>query len=212
MLKTSEKKVAKPMIPFLIIGLLGAYIKRPILFFLTTVLSFPHFKKRIDIDLPKDFINSTALMAWIYIRLSKSMSQEKAFEITRAAILCTGLAVQQGSFKVVEEVRSFDNLKKYHKITSNEGSTRLNDLEIIESSDDRYVFKIKTCMFYNLFLHLGVPELTKIMCSIDNAIFNTYMPEELIFHRDSLANRIVDGRKECLFIIENKAQEQTVNH
>lgn len=33
------------------------------------------------------------------------------------------------------------------------------------------------------FTELGVPELTTVMCEMDNAIFNTYLPEEVSFHR-----------------------------
>ena len=59
-------------------------------------------------------------------------------------------------------------------------------------------------MFYELFTHLKVSELTSIMCSIDNAIFNTYMPEELVFHRNGMDNTLLKGHKYCEFIIENK--------
>ncbi len=204
MLKTNKEKVAKPIKPLMIIGVLGAYLKKPKLFFFSTILTFPKFKKTIKLDLPKEFINSSGLMAWLYIRLGRKIGKKKAFEIVRATILSTGLAVQQANFKNVEEERSFSNLIKYQKLTNSEGDTKLNEMEVIEESDDKYSFKIKSCMFYDFFTHVGVGELTEIMCSIDNAIFNSYLPEKLIFHRDGLNNRIVDGNSECIFIIEKK--------
>ncbi len=36
-----------------------------------------------------------------------------------------------------------------------------------------------------------------IMCSIDNAIYNTYLPEKLIFQRNGLNNTIPDGNEYC---------------
>jgi hypothetical protein len=57
-------------------------------------------------------------------------------------------------------------------------------------------------MFYELFKHLGVPELTIIMCSIDNLIFNSYLPEKITFHRNVVNNRMVDSAHECMFVIE----------
>ena len=75
-------------------------------------------------------------------------------------------------------------------------------MEIIEKTEDRYVFKVTKCMFYEFFKYLEVPELTRIMCSIDNAIFNSYLPEKIIFHRDGINNRIADGASECMFVIE----------
>jgi hypothetical protein len=58
-------------------------------------------------------------------------------------------------------------------------------------------------MFYEFFKHLEVPELTTIMCSIDNAIFNSYLPEKITFHRNGINNRMVDGASECIFVMEN---------
>ena len=51
-------------------------------------------------------------------------------------------------------------------------------------------------MLYELFKELGVPELTSIMCSIDNAIFNSYLPNEVIFKRSP---GIQYGKEECEF-------------
>lgn len=75
-------------------------------------------------------------------------------------------------------------------------------MEIIEQTDNRYVYKVTKCMFYEFFKYLGVPELTRIMCSIDNAIFNSYLPEKIIFHRNGVNNRMVDGASECMFVME----------
>jgi len=56
-------------------------------------------------------------------------------------------------------------------------------MEIIEDSKTEYIFKVTKCMFYSLFEKLGVPELTSTMCSVDNAIFNFYLPNSIVFSR-----------------------------
>ena len=93
---------------------------------------------------------------------------------------------------------------KYQQKANNEGSTKLNALKIIEQSESRYEFRVTRCVFYELFNYLKIPELTAIICSIDNAIFNTYLPEKLIFHRNGLNNTIPQENKYCEFVIENK--------
>jgi hypothetical protein len=75
-------------------------------------------------------------------------------------------------------------------------------MEIVEKSDKKYSFKVTRCLFYEFFDELNIPELTAIMCSVDNAIFNSYLPEELIFHRDGLNKTIVAGSKYCTFTVE----------
>lgn len=202
MLKTNINNIAKPSNPMIIIGVLKGYINNPILFFIKTILTFKRFKKTIKMDLPTEFINSTGLIAWLYIRLKEKVGKENAYEIIRATILCSGLAVQQANFRNVEEERTFENLVKYQKRVKNEGTTKLNKMEIIEETDGRYVYKVTKCMFYELFKSLEVPELTRVMCSIDNAIFNSYLPEKVTFHRNGINNRMVDGALECMFVME----------
>lgn len=203
-LKTNTEIVAIPSVSLILIGILKGYIRNPIGFVIKSKFTFRKFKSSIDFNLPKEFIDSTSFMAHLYIRLKKKIGEEKAFEVIRAAILTYGLAIQQASFRNVEDVRSFENLKKYQQKTNNEGITKLNTMEIIEENKSRYEFRVTRCVFHELFSYLEVPELTSIMCSIDNAIFNTYLPEKLIFHRNGLNKTIAAGSEYCEFVIENK--------
>jgi hypothetical protein len=59
-----------------------------------------------------------------------------------------------------------------------------------------------------VYTELGIPELTKLMCAVDNAIFNTYLPEKITFHRNGIGNRIVDGAPACHFVIQCHDQEE----
>ena len=200
----NKEEIAKPSSFLILLGVLKGYLKSPLLFLITSKMTFKKFRKNIQLDLPNDFIETSGFMAWLYIRLKNKIGQEKAFEILRAGILTSGLAIQQANYRNVEVPRNFKNLKKYQQKTNKEGSTKLNTMEIVEESDTKYEFRVTRCLFYELFTHLEVPELTSIMCSIDNAIFNTYLPEKLIFHRNGLNKTLLDGNEYCEFVIENK--------
>jgi len=208
MLKNNKNMFAKPSNALIIIGVLKGYIKNPVMFFLSSVISFKKYRRRLNSNLPKDFLNSSGLIAWLYIRLKEKVRKEEAYEIIRTAVLCSGLAVQQSNFRNVEDKRTFENLIKNQKNAKENGSTKLNEMKIIEESDNRYIFKVTKCMFYDFFSSQGVPELTKIMCSIDNAIFSSYLPERIIFHRNGVGNRISDGSKECLFFVEKVVENK----
>jgi hypothetical protein len=175
---------------------------------LTTVLTLPKFRKRLPPDLPSDFVQLIVLQTWMYIRLKDRVSPEKAYEIMRACILPIGLALQQGSFRAVEAPRTFENLVAYQQRTNREGPTRWNKMDIVEQSDHRYEFRVSECMFHELYSQLGIPEMTRLMCEVDNAILNSYLPEEVTFHRNGLGNRLADGARACHFVLEHHAPPQ----
>lgn len=133
------------------------------------------------------------------------MNKNKAFEVTRAVVLTTGLAIQQANFRNVEDERTYSNLIRYQKRTNREGTTKLNTMKIIEETENRYEFIVTRCLFYEFFNKLGIKELTSIMCSVDNAIFGSYMGDELIFHRRGKENTIFNGKSECRFVIEKNS-------
>lgn len=202
MLKTNTDQPGKANKALMAFGILQGYIRNPLWFLLSTLLTLPGFKKQLPGDVPREFVEITALQTWMYMRLKERVGQETAYEIVRAFVLPVGLAIQQGNFRNVEAPRTFDNLIQYQQRTNQEGPTRWNTMEILEQSDCRYEFRVHTCMFHELYTSLGIPELTRLMCEVDNAIFNTYLPEEVTFHRNGIGNRIADGAPMCHFVIE----------
>ena len=204
MLKSDIENPARPSVLFMAYAILKGYLKSPLLLLFGTLLTLPSFKKGIPKDLPEDFVKTVALQGWLYIRLKDRVGQEKAYEIMRAVILPIALAVQQGNFRSVEAGRTFESLKHYQQRTNREGPTRWNRMEIDEQNEKRYAFRVKNCLFYEFFSCIGAPELTRFMCATDNAIFGSYLPEEVTFHRNGLYNTIADGASECRFVLENK--------
>jgi hypothetical protein len=66
------------------------------------------------------------------------------------------------------------------------------------------VVRVTRCLYHELATSVGVPELTPVVCQIDNAGFHSYLPDEVIFHRGGPGHRIADGSKECRFVWERK--------
>ncbi|HOP03384.1 MAG TPA: L-2-amino-thiazoline-4-carboxylic acid hydrolase [Tenuifilaceae bacterium] len=203
-LKNTEKnESATPSSSIILLGVLKGYLNNPIWFLIQSKITFKKIRRGINLEFSEEFINTSGFMAWLYIRLREKIGQEKAFEIMRAGILTTGLAIQQANFRNVEKKRTFENLRKFQQKLNKEGITKQNKMEILEESDKKYEFKVTSCAFFELFSHLNVPELTSIMCSVDNAIFNSYLPEKIVFHRNGINHTIAAGHKYCEFVIEN---------
>ncbi len=200
-LKTNNNTIAKPVSFCVLLGVIKGYISNPLLFIILTKLSFKRYLKKFTIDFPQKFIKEYAFIAWLYLRLTKKIGKKNAFEVLRASILTTGIAIQQANFRTVEAERNFENLVYYQKKAKENGSTKLNKMEIITETTNKYEYRITKCSFYEIFNILGVPELTTIFCSIDNAIFCSYLPEKITFHRNGIGNTIADGNKYCEFVI-----------
>lgn len=203
MLKSSVEHPGQPNKGLMALGILQGYLENPLGFFIRTILTLPKFKKQLPQEFPQEFVRANALQAWMYMRLKAHMGQERAYEVVRAFVLPIGLALQQGNFRSVEAPRSFENLITYQQRTNREGITRWNKMQILEQSESKYEIRVSRCMYYDFYSSLGIPEMTRLMCAVDNAIFNSYLPEKVTFHRNGIGNRIVDGASACHFVLEH---------
>ena len=186
----------------ILVHLIAREIKFPRLFLMKCKLTVGRFKKTIDPRFPKNLIDLAALPLWVYLNLKKRIGQKQAFEIMRVAILTGGIAKWNFNYKAVERERTFDNLCDAEIDVNKIGFTKWNTLEVIERSERRFEIKITRCLYHELAKSVGVPELTPVICQVDNAAFNSYLPDKILFHRGGPNHRIADGAKECNFIWE----------
>jgi hypothetical protein len=192
------KKITTPILLYL----LRQEMRFPRLFMLRCKLTVGRFKKTIDPRFPQDLIDLAALPLWVYLNLKKRIGQKTAFEIMRVAILTGGIAKWNFTYNAVERERTFDNLCDAEIEVNKIGFTKWNTLEVIERSERRFEIKITRCLYHELAKSVGVPELTPVICQVDNAAFNSYLPDKILFHRGGPNHRIADGAKECNFIWE----------
>ena len=192
------KKVTTP----LLIGLLRKEMRFPALFMVKCKLTVGQLKSRIDPQFPKDFIDWVSLPIWVYINLKKQIGQRKALEIMRIALLTGGTAALNISFDPVYTERTFDNLIEKELANFRTGPIRWNQHKVVERTSKRFELNVVKCRYYELAVSLGIPELIPVICLIDNAVHNSYLADQVIFHRGGVNRRIVDGSSECHFIWE----------
>lgn len=206
MIKTDINNPARPEASLIILGVLKGYFGNAEDLMKNALETKKEIVQAILQENPQystDFVNLISLVSALYKELMKVMNPEKALSVVKASFLPVGLAMQMGNFRYVEDDHTFENLIKYQQRTNKEGPTKLNRMEVIEQCTKTYKFHVHNCMFKDEFTKLGVPELTTIMCAIDNVIFNAYLPDKVHFHRDGVDNRIIDGKHYCTFICEN---------
>lgn len=192
------RKVTSPVL----LHLLRKEIPHPRLFLWRCLLTVDRFKKGIDARFPAELVDLVAMPIWVYINLEKRIGQQKAFEILRVAVLTGGVAKWNLQFETIDRPRTFETLFDQELRVNQTGVTRWNTLEVVEHSEHRIELKVTRCLYHELTTALGVPELTQIACQIDNAAFNSYLPDRVLFHRQGPGHRISDGAKECRFVME----------
>lgn len=204
MLITSIEHKATPSTVFIVYGGLKGYVKRPFWFLVRTALKASRLKRQLPRKLSMDIKTQVAMISSMYILLKEKVDKERALSTVKAIMIPVAISVQLGNFRYAETERSFESLKKYHEMAISEGPTRTNIKETVESSHQKYHFRVRSCLHKGLFKQLGVPELTEIMCNVDNALYNIYCPDEVLFHRNGPGNTIFEGNEYCEFICEKR--------
>jgi len=192
-------------------GILREYLKHPLWFMIRSALTLNQFNRKLPEDVPKDFAKTVAFDAWMYMRLKKKIGQEKALALMRAVIVPTALAWYGAGFRLVEAPRSYDNIIKFHEMVHEKMIKEDGNLIIDERREDRYTYRNTFCPWHDLLKKMGIPELTESYCAIDNGLYNTYLPNEIIFHRGGLGKTIASGAPFCQYIYEHITPGKEVN-
>jgi hypothetical protein len=207
MLKTTLKNPARfgTLSKALIVySVLREYAHHPLAFLMGTVLTVGRFKKRLPKGLPGDFVELFAFPTWIYMRLKEKIGQEEALALARAIIIPLGMAVYGAEFRLVEAPRTWENLRDFLELSNREGAIRWSKVEVDERGDTAYIYRCTFCMIHDFLSRLGIPELTEPFCTLDNALYNAYLPNEIIFHRGGKGKTIEKGNPFCQYIHERK--------
>jgi len=205
MIRTNTETPAKPDVAMIIKGVLKGYFTDTDGILEMARAEKSAFTSRLLAQnpmYPEDFVNLVSLVAALYAVVNKTETKERSLSVVMASFLPAGLAMQFGNFRFVEDERTFGNLVKYQQRTNREGPTRMNRMEVLRQDESAYEFHVHNCMFREAFAGLGFPELTAVMCAIDNVAFNSYLPDEVHFHRESKEKTIYQGNSYCSFQCE----------
>ena len=202
MLKTTAENPArfgtlsKALISY---AILREYVRHPLTFLVGATLTLPRFKRSVPGDVPPEFVELFAYPAWIYIRLKDRLGQEKALALARAIILPLGMAAYGAEFSLVEAPRSWANFMSFLDRSLKEGAIRWSKVVVEERTDTVRRYRCTFCMIHDFLSKVGVPELTESFCSLDNALYNAYLPGEMTFDRGGPGNTIAKGNPFCQF-------------
>lgn len=151
-----------------------------------------------------DFIRRTALAPAIYLQLKSRLGPEKALEAMGEILTTIGVREVSRTLKTVPDgpADPMDRLHAFYEKANREAPNKFIPRTTIEKTADRYHFRITRCIFHEFFTAVGTPELTQLVCAIDEAFFPAEF-RELTFHRDgSLDHTIGRGNRTCEFVYD----------
>jgi L-2-amino-thiazoline-4-carboxylic acid hydrolase-like protein len=180
-------------------AIFSEYVRHHLTFLIGTGLMLRRFKREVPGRVPREFVDLFAYPAWIYIRLKERLPQEDALALARAIILPLGMAVYGAEFGLVEAPRSWRTFMGFLDRSLERGAIRWSKVEMQESSDTVRRYRCTFCMIHEFLAAMGIPELTEPFCSLDNALYNAYLPGEMTFDRGGPGNTIERGNPFCQF-------------
>ncbi len=133
---------------------------------------------------PPDHLNAIGVLARREIEariigplleaLGAEFGQERVLEIVRQVIV--GIAREQGA----QLAGSMGGNSLSHFADSMEAWKKGDamDIEVLEQTDEKFLFNVKRCGYADLYQDLGIPELGAILsCSRDHALIEGFNPD-----------------------------------
>jgi len=160
---------------------------------------------------PADYMNAVGLLnrreieARILVPLLAALESEfdrqKVWEITRRVI--QQVAYQQGA-QLANSVEEND-LEHFAEFQETWKKDNAILTEVLELSNKRFSFNVYRCRYAEMYQHLGVPELGKMLsCERDFALIEGYNPNIQLTRTQT----IMEGADLCDFCFERKVAQK----
>jgi len=141
------------------------------------------------------------ILAPLLTTLAAEFDRERVWEITRKVI--KNVALQQGA-QLANSVEKND-LEHFAEIQETWKKDNAILTEVLELSKKKFSFNVFRCRYAEMYQHLGVPELGKMLsCDRDFALIEGYNPKI----RLTRTQTIMEGADICDFCFEVQATKK----
>ena len=153
-----------------------------------------------------EFARRLSISAAIYLNLLERTEKEKAFEIMRKILVPIGCDEQMDNLDAlnVSNRPSMERLLAFYDFMGAGGVGQFVERKLIQKDEDRLHYEVRNCFFHRFYQEVGVPELAKLFCKVDEQFFPRAFPD-FKFHRGgSSQNTVAYGRDRCVFIFDRR--------
>ncbi len=139
-----------------------------------------------------------------YRALCERMPREEAEQILRELMTAASVTHLHTTLPSIREadLRAKSHAEREAILTTLVARFPNSDWTILESTDEKFVFRIHRCRFPELLAHVGHPELSDAFCRGDELYFQQHQPD-IIFSRPGT---IGGGAASCDFIFTPRAR------
>lgn len=166
------------------------------------VFNSTHWANEESIE--SEFARRLSISAAIYLNLLERTGEEKAFDIVRKILVPIGCDEQMNNLNTlnVSNRPSMEKLLTFYDFMGAGGVGQFVERKLIQKDENRLHYEVRNCFFHRFYQQVGVPELTKLFCEVDEQFFPRAFPD-FKFHRGSSPqNTVAYGRDRCVFVFD----------
>ncbi len=154
----------------------------------------------------KKYVRRLAMAAGMYQILSEKKGQKRAFDLMRSVLVTIGRITVRKRFHSVDltGLQGMERLNTFNDYMTKQDEAKYNRREYLVNDDTTCHYIINRCVVYDFFMETGTPELTKLICEVDQHFFPIAFYEFSFSRGDSWENTIAYGKTACDFILSLK--------
>jgi len=152
------------------------------------------------------YVKRLAIASAIYLSLKEKKGQERAFDLMRDILVSFGRVTVRKRFHSVN-LNGLDGMARlmaFNDYMTGQDEAKHNNREYLVKDDKTCHYIIKRCVVYDFFKEAATPELTKMICEVDQYFFPRAFDAFDFTRGNSWENTIAYGKAHCDFILALK--------
>ncbi len=150
------------------------------------------------------YVKQFALAAATYLNLDQKIGKERAFETMRSLLVPLGCAAVQKRFEATDSagLNGMERLLAFNERMEQSDEARFNDRKYITKTNGTCHYVIQHCIVFDFFSQAGTPELTRLICEVDQVFYAKAFPDFTFDRNGSWENTIAYGQPRCDFVLK----------
>ena len=159
-----------------------------------------------DLKTEAAYVKRLSFAAAIYLSICERVGKDKAFQIVRKVLVPIGCDTVRKRLNALDlsGLHGMERLMKFNHFMQTNDEAKYNLREYVVTDHQTCHYVIKRCVVHDFFTEAGTPELTRLICEVDQVFFPEAFPDFLFDRGDSWENTMAYGKKHCDFILKIK--------
>lgn len=177
--------------------LLEGALRKNVVFSQTRWAQDPNYKDEAA------YVKRLSFASGMYQALRSRLGKDKAFQIVRKILVPIGCDAVRKRLNSLDlsGLQGMERLMKFNDFMQTNDEAKHNTREYLIQNDQVCHYIIKRCVVHDFFSEAGTPELTRLICEVDQVFFPEAFPDFHFDRGDSWENTMAYGKDHCDFIL-----------